>query len=617
MEIAEKLEGSSLDIAAKRRQELIELFPEIRTEGARIDFDRLRIALGDAVDVGKERYGLTWPGKAECFRTIQVPSMATLLPVPEKSVEFDTTENLLIEGDNLEVLKLLQKSYLGKIKMIYIDPPYNTGNDFIYPDDYTESLQTYLQYTSQVDSEGRKFGTNADTEGRFHSKWLNMMYPRLYLAKNLLREDGVIFVSIDDTESSNLRAIMNDIFGEENFLANIAWKHTEQSKNDEPYFSRQYNLVVVYRKSDELEELRFPRTAEHNTAYSNPDNDPRGDWRSGDVRSPNFRATLRYDIPTPGGDVIPPPPNGWRWKREVVLEKIRTGEVKFSSDQKRIIRKIYLSEQKGRTPENVWIGDEFGTTRSANSELKALFPELDEPPFDTAKPVSLIKRMIELTTQERGDIVLDFFAGSGTTGHAVLDFNTETDSPRNFVLVQLPEPTSRDDYPTIADLCEERVRRAIKKLDKMDEGRLKVGNRDAEDRGFRVFKLAMSNVEEWDSTIEHDTETLKRQLSLGVDHLRNDRADIDIACEVLLKSGYPLSAKLTTEDIDGKRVYSVAGGAFLICLERELSLELIRAVADRKPERVLFLDEGFAKNDQLKTNAVQTFRTKNVVFRTL
>jgi adenine-specific DNA-methyltransferase len=613
----EKLDGASLDVGAEKRRDLLQLFPEAAAEGGMVDFDRLRSALGDVVEAGKERYGLTWPGKAECFKTIQSPSMATLLPAPGKSVNFDSTENLIIEGDNLEVLKLLQKSYLGKVKMIYIDPPYNTGNDFIYPDDYSESLQTYLEYTGQMDAEGRRFGTNPEADGRFHSKWLNMMYPRLYLARNLLREDGIIFVSIDDTESSNLRAIMNDVYGEENFIASVVWKHTEQSKNDEPYFSRHYNLLIVYRKSDQLDELRLSRTDEHNTAYSNPDNDPRGPWRSGDVRSPNFRATLRYSVPTPNGGSIESPPNGWRWKKEALLQKLSTGEIKFSADEKRLIRKIYLSGQHGRTPENVWLGENVGTTRIANAELKSLFPEFDEPPFDTAKPVALIKRMIELAAKDPGDLVLDFFAGSGTTAQGVLDSNAHDGRGRKFILVQLPELTDHKEFPTIADLCEERVRRVIRRLNSEDANKLKLAEGAGQDIGFRVFELAESNVKEWDATIAHDVSALEEQLSLKVDHLRNDRGDLDILYEVVLKSGYPLSAAVRAETIEGKGLYSVSDGAFLICLERDLGMGLIRAIAHRKPERVLFLDEGFAGNDQLKANAFQTFKAKDIVFRTL
>jgi len=276
----ERLDLNSLDIAAEKQAELLRLFPEARTEGGKIDFDRLRLALGESVDVGKERYGMNWPGKADCFKAIQRPSLGTLLPVREESINFDETENLIIEGDNLEVLKLLQKSYQGKVKMIYIDPPYNTGNDFIYPDNYSESLQTYLDYTGQMDSEGRKFSNNTETDGRFHSKWLNMMYPRLYLARNLLRDDGVVFITIDDKEVRNLRSLCDEIFGEENFVANVLWQKKYAVSNDDPGIAPMHDHIIVYQKSKNFERNLLPRTEKQTSRYTNPDDDPRGPWSS-------------------------------------------------------------------------------------------------------------------------------------------------------------------------------------------------------------------------------------------------------------------------------------------------------------------------------------------------
>jgi adenine-specific DNA-methyltransferase len=273
----EKLDLRSLDPAIARREELVRVFPEARTEGGKIDFDQLRRALGETTDAGRERYGLVWPGKAECFRTIQAPSVATLRPAPEESVNFESTENLVIEGDNLEVLKLLQKSYLTQVKLIYIDPPYNTGSDFIYPDDYAETLQTYLQYTGQVDSEGRRFGTNTEADGRFHSKWLNMIYPRLYLARNLLRDDGAIFVSVDDHEISNLTSLMNEVFGEENHYATIVWQKKDTPSNDAKTMSVTHEYLLVYQKTEEFDRNLLPRSEDQLENYKNPDKDPRGD----------------------------------------------------------------------------------------------------------------------------------------------------------------------------------------------------------------------------------------------------------------------------------------------------------------------------------------------------
>ena len=306
----EKLDLRSQDIGEDKCQELLRLFPEIRTEGGKLDFERLRLALGEAVEVGKERYGMNWPGKAECFKTIQAPSLGTLRPCPEESVNFDTTENLIIEGDNLEVLKLLQKSYLGKVKMIYIDPPYNTGNDFIYPDNYTESLQTYLEYTGQVDAEGKKFGTNTEADGRFHSKWLNMMYPRLYLARNLLREDGAIFITIDDTELDNLRKVCVEVFGEENFVANVVWQKKYAVSNDDPGIAPMHDHILVFQRSEQFDRNLLPRTDKQIQRYANLDNDPRGPWSSDNYisnKSRHERPTLWYPIrhPKSGEDVWP------------------------------------------------------------------------------------------------------------------------------------------------------------------------------------------------------------------------------------------------------------------------------------------------------------------------
>jgi adenine-specific DNA-methyltransferase len=372
----ERLDLCSMDIAEDRRQELLRLFPEVRTEDGKLDFERLKLALGEAVDVGKERYGLTWPGKAECFKVIQTPSLGTLRPCPEESVNFDTTENLIIEGDNLEVLKLLQKSYLGKVKMIYIDPPYNTGNDFIYPDNYTESLQTYLEYTGQVDSEGRKFGTNTDTDGRFHSKWLNMMYPRLYLARNLLREDGTIFVTIDDHEVENLRKILNDIFGEENFVACCVWQK-RYSRENRGAIGDAHDYVVIYARHYRIFEgtrALIPITEEQARVYKNPNNDPRGRWRAVPMTAQGYRPNQMYEIVSPSGRSFTPP-EGRCWSMtQPEFRRLKTeGRIHFGKDgdsQPGVIR--YLSEVEGLVPWTWWPSTEVGHTDEARKEIRAI-----------------------------------------------------------------------------------------------------------------------------------------------------------------------------------------------------------------------------------------------------
>ena len=618
----ERLDLRSQDIAEDKRHELLRLFPEARTEGGRIDLDRLKLALGETVDVGKERYGINWPGKADCFKTVQQLSLATLRPYPQESVNFDATENLIIEGDNLEVLKLLQKSYLGKVKMIYIDPPYNTGNDFIYPDDYSESLQTYLEYTGQVDAEGRRFGTNTDADGRFHSKWLNMMYPRLYLARNLLREDGVIFVTIDDTELSNLRKSLDEVFGEENFVAQIEWQKRYTRSNNTDDFTSVIDHVVVFARSDKFRPQLIEREEEANARYQNPDNDPRGPWKSIpflNPLSPEERPNLAYTIVHPSGHDIHPTRKAWRSEESVWKRLVQENRVWWGMDGLSRIPSIkrFLNEvRQGMTPINFWSYEFAGHTDTANQEIKEL---LGEKVFDTPKPTRLIQRMIQLAADRDDDsIVLDFFAGSGTTAHAVLDLNKQDAGNRKFILVQLPEFTDRDDYPTIADITKERVRRVIKKLNDEDAGKLDLEGVSTQDRGFRVFKLAESNFRPWNANVTHEALALEQQLELHVDHIRDGRSADDLLYELLLKSGFPLATPVETLALAGKTVYSVAGGALFICLERELTLELIRAMAERKPERVVCLDEGFASNDQLKANAVQIFKTKGVTsFKTV
>ncbi len=620
--LPERVDLRSYCIDDHNRQELLRLFPEIRTENGKLDFDRLKLALGESVDVGKERYGMTWPGKAECFKTIQMPSLATLRPCPEKSVNFDRTENLIIEGDNLEVLKLLQKSYLGKIKMIYIDPPYNTGNDFIYPDNYSESLQTYLEYTGQVDAEGKKFSTNAETDGRFHSKWLNMMYPRLYLARNLLREDGAIFITIDDKEVDNLRKCCYEIFGEENFVAQIEWQKRYTRSNNTDEFTSVIDHVVVFQRSDKFKPQLIEREEEANARYQNPDNDPRGPWKAIpflNPLSPEERPNLAYEIIHPSGRTIRPKRKAWRSEETVWKRLVNENRVWWGKDRDGEFPSIkrFLSEvRQGMTPINFWSYEFAGHTDAANQELKEVF---GDKVFDTPKPTRLVQRMLQLAASEGEDCtILDFFAGSGTTAHAVLDLNKQDGSNRRFVLVQLPEITQRRDYPTIADITKERVRRIIKKFNEEDAGKLDLEGAKQQDRGFKVFKLSESNFKPWNAEGPQEAGALETQLDLHVDHIRDGRTADDLLYELLLKSGYPLTAQVEILQLTGKQVHSVAGGVFFVCLERELTLELIRAMADKKPERVVCLDEGFAGNDQLKANAVQIFKAKGVTsFKTV
>lgn len=618
----EKFDLRSHDIAADKQAALRAAFPEAFTENGKIDFERLKLALGETIDSGKERYGMNWPGKADCFKTIQQPSMATLVPVKSESESWDTTENLIIEGDNLEVLKLLQKSYLGRVKMIYIDPPYNTGNDFIYPDNYAESLETYLRYTGQVDSEGRRYATNTEADGRFHSKWLNMMYPRLYLARNLLREDGVIFISIDDAEVDNLKKVCAEIFGEENFIASIAWQKKYAVSNNHQGVASIKDFILVFAKSESFSNGLLPRGDEAKARYINPDNDPRGPWKPVDYwnqASPEQRPNLVYPILNPNtGKTVNPEKKAWKYSREVHEQHVEEKRIWWGIEGTNSVPayKLFLSEvREGLIPHDWWPHQDAGHTDEAKKELESLFATA---PFDTPKPTRLIKRMCQVGNVQSGDIVLDFFAGSGTTGHAILALNTEDGGDRKFILVQLPEPTELKDFPNIADITKERVRRVIKNLNDEDAGKLELEGGAKPDRGFKIFKLQSSNFKTWNAEVPKEEAALALQLEMHVRHIVDGRTPEDLLFEILLKSGFPPTTPVETLTLAGQTVFSIAEGTMLICLEKTLSPEVIKEMAARKPERVVCLDEGFAGNDQLKTNAVQTMKTKGVTsFRTV
>ncbi len=641
----ERLDLRSHDLAADKREELLRLFPEVRTEGGQIDFDRLRLALGETVDVGKERYGLTWPGKADCFKAVQTPTLATLRPCPEESVNFDSTEHLIIEGDNLEVLKLLQKSYLGRVKMIYIDPPYNTGNDFIYPDDYADSLRGYLSLTGQVDDTGRALTTNTTADGRFHSKWLSMMYSRLYLARNLLCDAGVIFISIDDRESSGLRGICNEVFSEENFIADVAVVNNLKGRQDKRYIAQASERVLMYVKTDLFAESGLDLPEERLGEFDAVDEIGRyrllGLRKRGGADTRRQRPKMFYPFfaaPEGGAlsltctathsvEILPRKSDNtdgcWRWGPDTAARQLASIVAVPVGPERRldVFEKDYL-EQDGAVrrikPKSVMAGTSYSTD-GATKAFRQLLPDVE---FPNPKPVPFIQDLVGYSTVPGGDeIVLDFFAGSGTTAHAVLEQNGKDGGNRKFILVQLPEPTGREDYPTIADITKERVRRVIGRLAQrtdQDQGGLFKEDAVPADLGFRVFKLAESNFTTWDADAARDEASLARQLELHTDHIREGRTDRDLLFEVVLKDGFALTARVETLTLAGKTVYSVADGGLLLCLERELTLGLVRAIAEQRPERVVCLDEGFTGNDQLKANAVQIFRGAGVVrFKTV
>ena len=640
-----KIDLRSMDIIGEQKEKLRKLFPEVFTEN-KIDFEKLKLALGEAIEVGKERYGMTWPGKTDCFKIIQSSSIGTLKPCRKESVNFDTTENLFIEGDNLEVLKLLQKSYYGKVKMIYIDPPYNTGNDFIYPDDYKENLTTYLQYTGQVDAQGKKFSTNTDTEGRFHSKWLNMMYPRLFLAKNMLRDDGVIFISIDDNEAHSLRAITNEIFGEENFIGCFTINTTPNAR-DYGHIGKMHEYCLFYAKSINSTETNLITDKEKTFRYK----DSVGEfnvhplYNSNEAFSKYNRPNLFYpfyllpkkkvseigdnffeislDKSIDGIEILPPLSQKnkvqfvWRWGRDKAQSELNKEIIGYmtGNGEYRIVQKMRTTEKLIRS---LISGAEF-TSRRGTAELEKIF---DKKIMEFPKPVKLIKHFVKAGAGFN-DIILDFFAGSSSTAHAVIDLNKEDGGNRKFIMVQLPEICNENSeaykagFKTIADIGKERIRRVIKNIEKETDQTLFKNKKM--DLGFKVFKLDKSNFKIWDAEQSSlDKKSLEKQLELHIDHVDYKASQDDILYEILLKAGFELTTKIEKIKLAGKAVYFIEGGAMLVCLTKELTKEVIKAMAEKQPSRVICLDLGFANNDQLKTNAVQIMKSKGVDdFRTV
>lgn len=635
MEI-EKLKLTSMNILEEQKEKLKGLFPEVFTEGNKIDWDKLRLTLGESIEVGKERFGMNWPGKSDCFKNVQQPSVATLVPVREESVKFDDSQNIFIEGDNLEVLKLLQKSYLGKIKMIYIDPPYNTGKEFIYPDNFSESLETYLEYTGQTDSEGKKFSTNTETDGRFHSKWLNMMYPRLFLSRNLLAEDGAIFISIDDNEVHNLKALCNELFGEENFVAQINWQKKYAVSADDPGIAAMHDYILCYRKSISFSRYLLPRTDKQLSRYRNIDNDFRGAWSSDNYvsnKSKDERPTLWYPIihPKTGKEVWPDESAVWRYSKEkhdIMVAENRLYWGPNQSYEKPRLKRFLNEIQDGLVPSTWWEFEEVGHNDEGQKETAEL---LGKKIFSTPKPIRLIKRILEISTKG-DDIVLDFFAGSASTAHAVLDINKEEGTNRKFICVQLPEFTDekseayKEGYKSIADISKDRIRKVISNLEKeksdiaAKEKNTLFGEQKnfEQDLGVKVFKLLPSNFKAWNSYVSKTSDAIQQALFAHIDHVSPEAHQEAILYELLSKSGFQLTTPIKSISLTGKKIFSIADGELLICLEKELSSETINSIAELKPARVILLDEGFQNNDQLKTNAVQIMKSKGVLnFRTV
>ncbi|MGA2443515.1 MAG: site-specific DNA-methyltransferase [Tepidisphaeraceae bacterium] len=618
---------TSPDIPAERLAALQSVVPEAFAEG-KLDLERLAAALGDVAEPQRERYGLSWAGKADAIRAIQSRSIGTLKPDRSRSINFDTTGNLFIEGDNLEVLKLLQRSYHGRVKMIYIDPPYNTGKEFIYPDNYAEGLRDYLEFSKQVGEGGLRMGSNADTNGRYHSKWLSMMYPRLFLARQLLCDDGVIFISIDDHEVHNLRMVINEIFGEENFVATIIWQKVFAPKNTARQFSEDHDYIIAFAKRTESwMPALLPRSAQAIARYENPDNDARGPWSSSDFTARNYYAEGQYEVTSPNGNKYRPPLGAY-W---------RVNEKKFKSLDldKRIWwgpngggmprLKRFLSEVKeGVVPQTLWKYDEVGHTQEAKKELLDFVSfENTDNVIDSVKPTRLIQRMLQIgTLPDEGDIVLDFFAGTGTTAHALLKQNHEDGGNRQFILVQLPEPlpVAESKLKTILDVGQARIRSAIQRFTKKNGETLNGASEAPPDLGFKVMRLDASDFKVWDAEQagerSRNPQTLMEYMEGHVHNILSGAKDEDILFELMLKSGVDLSASRETVSLGGKTIYRVDGGAMIVCLTDGVTAGTMREIIALSPKQVICLDRCFNGDDALKTNTVLEMKSHNIQFQT-
>lgn len=611
----DKLKMHSMDGVAANIDKIGALFPNCVTETMKggkvvraIDFDMLRQELSDVVVEGPtERYQFTWPEKRKSVLAANAPTTDTLRPDRATSEQFDTTENLYIEGDNLVVLKLLQETYLGRIKVIYIDPPYNTGSDFVYADNFSENAEDYIGRSGDIDDEGNRLVKNINTNGRFHTDWLNMIYPRLRIAKNLLATDGVIFISIDDHEQENLKKICDEIFGPENFLAQVIWERAYSPVNLKKHFSESHDYILCYaRNIEELVCNGLPRSDAANDRYSNPDNDPRGAWKSSDLSvGPRVEAKV-YEIVTPSGrKVLPPSGYCWRLDKAKFAEYVRDNRIWFGEDGNNVPSiKRFLSEVKqGITPMTIWKYTEVGHSQDAAQNLKKLFD--GKAYFDYPKSVELIKRCIQLYSTS-DCIVLDFFSGSATTAHAVMQLNAEDGGTRKFIMVQLPESTAtgseayKDGYYTICDIGKERIRRAGAKI--KEDFPLMTSSVDT---GFRVLKRDYSNMK--DVYYNPDEYTMGSLFGMA-DNIKDDRTPEDLLFQVMLDLGILLSSKIEETTIAGKKVFSVADGYLYACFDSDVSEETVKAIAQKKPYYAVFRDSGFA-TDSVATNFEQIFET--------
>ena len=606
----------SLDVTSSNIDKIARLFPQCVTEHKDkdgktvlgIDFEKLRDELSsDVIDDGEERYQFTWPDKKAHAHLANTPTNKTLRPCREESVDFDHTQNLYIEGDNLDVLKVLRETYLGKVKMIYIDPPYNTGNDFVYNDDFSQSADEYQENSGQTDENGNRLVQNTESNGRFHTDWLNMIYPRLKVAKDLLAEDGVIFISIDDNEVENLKKVCNEVFGEGNFIAQLIWERAYSPKNDARFISNSHDYILMYAKSTDTFTIgRLPRTEEANARYSNPDNDPRGDWKPSDMSVKTYSADCDYPITTPSGRVVEPPAGRcWRLSPKAFGERLRDNRIWFGTDGNSVpCIKRFLSELKfeGMAPTSILFYKEVGHSQEGAKEVVALFG--DKGVFDGPKPVRLLQRLITLANLKDDSIVLDFFSGSATTAHALIKTNAEKDTHCKFIMVQLPEEVSEtkkdQGYKTICEIGKERIRRAGKKI--KEENADKEGI-DKLDIGFRVLKLDSSNMQDVYYTPQEFTMN-----DLFADNVKPDRTPEDLLFQTMLDLGVELSATIEQRTMNGKQVFFVNDNYLVACFDTDITEETIKAIAKLKPYYFVMRDSSLA-SDNVADNFDQLFET--------
>ena len=623
MEKLTEQDGSSVDIVNENLEALKAIFPEAFTEDG-VDFEVLRQLLGDAVDDGEEKYGLNWHGKKKARQIALMPSLGTLRPCPEESVDWDTTQNLFIEGDNLEVLKLLQKSYANKIKMIYIDPPYNTGKEFIYPDRFQDNLDTYLRYTGQKDDEGFKTSSNSESSGRYHTNWLNMILPRLKLARGLLKDDGIIFISTDDHEQAKLKIICDEIFGEENAIEPIIWKKRYQGAKEKHLVAVHEYILIYAKQKAMISDIFVPCTQEHiDRYYTNQDENysTRGGYRTQPLeagKSMDVRKNLQFSFQGPGGRTISPK-RQWVWSKERIEDAMSHGEIGFTEGRDgQLIPYIkqFLKDRNGvirKTKKQTLIDNVY--TQNGTKEMELIFGKASVFPFP--KPTGLLKQLMEICDLKEGEIILDFFAGSCTTADAMIQMNVNDCLNRRCISVQLPEPCDeksaayKEGYRSIAEIGKERIRRAAAKIKKENpeyEG----------DLGFKVFKLDSSNIRAWNP----DRNDLEKTLFDHMEHLVEGRSEEDVLYELLLKRGVALTVPIEEKTIAGKTVYSIGYGVLFACLDTAISREEVEDLAQgiidwhKKLEpsvdtQVVFRDSAF-KNDIAKTNMTAILKQNGI-----